>query len=206
MLTQGSGMAEGVAPGLRPDAESVRARADADARAQAARCACRSHRPRRRTGPRARASCRRRRRRPCRATPSGMRQVATTRRVAKRDDADRARVAIGDVEIACVAARVEAVRAGAGGDEPAHAKRTRVDQPDAATGHVGDVERPAVGRELDVLRHRCRSAQAQHARDALGVRRRPRPAAPENSQLASSSAPSAVKSMWSTPRHGTASE
>ena len=62
--------------------------------------------------------------------------------------------AIGDVEELAVAAGVEAVGAAARGLEALLAQPARVDQPDAVGGHVRDVERAPVGRELDVLGHR----------------------------------------------------
>src|SRR3954453_14145998 len=73
----------------------------------------------------------------------------------EREDADRALAAVGDEQAARVAGGVEAVSALAGGLEADLAPARAVDEPDTVGGHVGDVERLAVGRELDVLGHRA---------------------------------------------------
>ena len=63
------------------------------------------------------------------------------------------RAAIGDVELARVAARVEPVRADAGGDEPDFLERVAIHYEYAVGVHVGDVEDSAVRRDPNVLRH-----------------------------------------------------
>src|SRR6476661_1624344 len=45
------------------------------------------------------------------------------------------------------------MRTGAGREETENAEPVRVDLPDSVRVHVGDVEDPAVGGELHVLRH-----------------------------------------------------
>jgi hypothetical protein len=140
-----AGVPDGVAAGLGPHAHAVGSRPDADA-------------PQQPTGPRrdgvddsvvATAEPQH---------PPVGRHAAHVRRAAARNaplrdrtasaegqHGDRALVAVGHVEHAGVAARVQAVRSATRRLQAHLARRARVDQPHAVAGHVGDVERAPVG-------------------------------------------------------------
>ena len=148
-LAEHARVPERVAARLRVDAEAVRAVADRDPREQLpvsradrvdlARC----------SGRRARAPCRRPRRRPCRGCRRpGSATCATDLALGEGDHRDRALVAVRDVEVARVAAGVEAVRAGAGGDEA---------DPAEAAGRRSSRRRPTSCRRR---RRRARPARA----------------------------------------------
>ena len=87
---------------------------------------------------------------------------------AKRDQGDGAGSTVGDVEVPGVAARVQPMGAAAGALEALLAQLARIDEPDAVGGHVRDVERAPVGRQLDVLGHRAR-AQSDGLDDTLAA-------------------------------------
>src|SRR5581483_7951303 len=166
LSTEDAGVAEGVAAGLGPDAEAVRTEADRDAGEQAAvsgrdrvddavvATGEPEHPPVGRdvahVGTAAAGD-----------VPAGDEAVGL-----EADQRDRARASVAHVEVAGVAARVEAVRAGAGADEARDAEAGSVDLPDAASEHVGDVEEAAVGRELDVL-GRAAGRESECAEDVL---------------------------------------
>ena len=60
--------------------------------------------------------------------------------------------AVGDVEPAGVAARIEAVGSGTRAQEADPAERRGVDLPHPTVGQIRDVEHPSVRRQLDILR------------------------------------------------------
>src|SRR5262249_30044714 len=66
---------------------------------------------------------------------------------------NRSLAAISDVEVFRVAADIEPMCPGAGGEQPGRGERIAVEYPDAIGHHVGDVPRPPVRRDLHVLRH-----------------------------------------------------
>ena len=123
------------------------------------------------------------------------------------DDRDRALAAVRRVEQAGVAARVEPVHAAPGLEEAAQrgtaARRSSRGRrpscrPPRTSGRPARASRPAAS----MTARRGASASGSRA----GARRRARAAGPENSQLATARVPSAVKSMWSTPAHGTCTD
>ncbi len=83
----------------------------------------------------------------------------------ERHHRHRPRAAVRDVEVLGVPADVQPVGAGAGPHEAPHLEALGVDQPDAALGHVGDVERRAVRGELHVLGHAVMRRQVDDLAD-----------------------------------------
>src|SRR5438445_7432874 len=160
-----AGVAERVAARLRPDAQPVRAAADGNPRKQVTG----------RRADRVDLAAPPPREPEHRAVGGDVAHVRTaagdvprlrdTAR-AERDDGDRPRGAVRHVEVPGVAAWIEAVRPRARRQEAQDTQIDAVDEPDAARGHVGDVEDLAVGRELHVLR-RCAGAQLERAEDPL---------------------------------------
>src|SRR5580704_8394602 len=94
-----------------------------------------------------------------RATPAGDPPSGDDLPGCEADQSDRAVAPVGHVQVAGVAARVQAVRVRAGGDEPGHFERRSVNQPHPGVVLVGDVEDAPGGVQLDVLR--CGARQGQ---------------------------------------------
>src|SRR2546425_270201 len=155
LLPENAGVPERVAPGLRPDAQAVRAL---------------SHRNLREQLPVARVD-----RVDDSAPPPGQPEHASVGRDvshvgaaaagdqpllddaarAEADDGDAPLGAIRGVEIAPVATGVQTVRAAAGGKEADDRPAPAVDLPQTAANQVGHVEHASVRRQLHVLRHRA---------------------------------------------------
>ena len=137
-------MAERVAAGLRPDAETVRARCRPGSSRAACRCGSRSRRRRRCSGPRARAPCRPPRRRPCRGCRRrGCATSSTTLPRPEADHRDRALAAVRRVEEASQSRLgIEAVRARAGAEEAVTLKRAPVDLPEPVRASCRRRRRP----------------------------------------------------------------
>ena len=130
---QDAGVPQRVAPRLGPHAQAVRALADRDRGPQVAGRRCRSRTPPRCSGRSATACGRRPRRRPCRGWPAcGSCQVLITRRVLKLTTEIEPAARLETYMTRGVAARVQAVGAGAGVQEADHAEACRVDLPQPA--------------------------------------------------------------------------
>ncbi len=87
--------------------------------------------------------------------PPGIRQVVTHLPRAEADHRDRPLAAVRDVEELRVAARVEPVRAATGAEEAGHPQPRGRRSPRRRPRSCRRRRRRAVGRELDVLRHRA---------------------------------------------------
>src|SRR5258706_534666 len=129
-------MAEGVAAGLRPDAQPVWSRADRDTRAEAARArvdrvhlgAIAARKPKRPAVGRYPAHVGR----TVRDVPGGNDPAS-----GEAQDADGPRGTVGDIEKARIAAWIQAGGRRPCADEPPHAELSGVDEPHPGPGHIG---------------------------------------------------------------------
>ena len=100
---------------------------------------------------------------------SGNCQVRMTFRVAKLTTETDPACAVGDVHVAAVAARVQAVSAGSGGQKADHPEGAGVDLPHPTGDLISGVQRPAVRGELDVLGAGVAAVEDERAQQPLGA-------------------------------------